>query len=73
MGHWGHFGGCPVEELVWATLGPLWWMLLWAHFRECAVEALVCGLVWAPFGGCGVEEMWCGRVSLGGRTEVPSS
>ena len=23
---WARLGGCAIKRLVWATLGPLWWM-----------------------------------------------
>ena len=40
---WGPCGGCVMEGLMGATLGPVLCGLLWPHFGGCAME----GLVWA--------------------------
>ena len=75
-----------LSMLLWATLGPLWWMrcgrAAWDHFGGCAVLLKTLGY----FGPTLVDVLWkgyivcysgptfgCGRASVGGRTEVPSS
>ena len=58
-----HFGGCAVEELAWATLGPLPWICCGGavgYSGPTLVNVLwrgECGLLWAHFRECAVEEL----------------